>query len=311
MSHPRRQRPHDWDQASRAVADVYFPHRLRVLDGGPDPRLTLHSLDLGPVVLGQVGWGADVAIECEYPDSYEVNLPLTGHLRTRGRYGEVVSLPGHAAAFRPDHLSQISHWDATCTVVGVKLDRAWFERESERVLGSDRVALRAALPDQLVLDRGPGLGWRQLVASLTAHLRDPGLLAGSDLVRQQLAGALAAGLLLTVYPETGSVGAAAPQHVRRVVDAVHDDPARAWTAADMAELAGTSVRRLQEGFQRWLATTPSAYLVDVRLQRARADLRADGSLGVSDVAARWGFSSASRFAAAYRRRYGVPPSADR
>jgi len=30
---------------------------------------------------------------------------------------------------------------------------------------------------------------------------------------------------------------------------------------------------------------------------------------VGDVAARWGFSSASRFAAAHRRRYGTAPSA--
>jgi AraC-like DNA-binding protein len=50
------------------------------------------------------------------------------------------------------------------------------------------------------------------------------------------------------------------------------------------------------------------YLVRVRLRRADADLAADPDATLSDVAARWGFSSASRFAAAYRRRYGHPPS---
>ncbi|MER5389031.1 helix-turn-helix domain-containing protein [Saccharopolyspora sp. NPDC002686] len=46
----------------------------------------------------------------------------------------------------------------------------------------------------------------------------------------------------------------------------------------------------------------------VRLQRARADLEATAGSSVSEVAARWGFSSAIRFAAANRRRYGCTPS---
>lgn len=76
----------------------------------------------------------------------------------------------------------------------------------------------------------------------------------------------------------------------------------------MAVVAGTSVRRLQEGFRRWVGSSPTAYLTEIRLRRAHADLTATPAATVSDVAARWGFSSASRFAAAYRRHYGVPPS---
>ena len=76
----------------------------------------------------------------------------------------------------------------------------------------------------------------------------------------------------------------------------------------MASLAGMSVRRLQEGFRLWMGCTPTEYLVGLRLQRADADLSAGSDATISDVAARWGFSSASRFASAYRRRYGRPPS---
>ncbi len=42
--------------------------------------------------------------------------------------------------------------------------------------------------------------------------------------------------------------------------------------------------------------------------RDGAELVADPTRTVSDVAATWGFSSVSRFAAAYRRRYGRSPS---
>jgi AraC-like DNA-binding protein len=305
----RRAAPRDWDQASRAVAEAYFPHELQPLGGGRDPRLTLRTLDLGPVLVGHVGWGADVRIACDYPGAYEVNMPLTGHLETRGRHGPVASLVGQGAVFRADTPSLISHWDATCTVLGVKFDSAWLDREAERVLGGDRTIVRSLLPDRMELGAGAGRAWRQLVGSLAAHLHDPRLLDGCDLVREQLSGALAAGFLLASCPEAGAGRVPPrPRAIARVVDQLHDDPARAWTAGEMAAVAGTSVRRLQEGFRQWMGCPPSEYLVGIRVQRAHADLRDDPSLTTSAAAARWGFSSASRFAAVYRRRYGRPPS---
>ncbi|MBB3083084.1 AraC family transcriptional regulator [Geodermatophilus sabuli] len=308
MSGRRRRGPSDWGQASRVVAEAYFPHELHLVGGASQPRLTLRTLDLGPVLIGHVGWGADVAVECDYPGAYEVNMPLTGHLESRGRHSPVTSVPGQATVFRADTPSLISHWDATCTVLGVKFSSAWLEREAERVLGADRATTRVTLPDQLDLNSGQGLAWRQLVAGLAAHLRAPDLFGDSTLVRDQLAGALTAGFLLTGCPPGGRGATPQPRTVKRVVDAVRDDPGRPWTAGEMAELAGTSVRRLQEGFREWLDCTPTEYLVDIRLQRGHADLLADRTVTVSDVAARWGFSSASRFAAAYRRKYGCSPS---
>lgn len=287
------------------MADAYFPHQLTPL-GGREPRLTLRTLDLGPVLIGYVGWGADVEVACDYPSAYEVNLPLTGHLESRGRHGTVTSLPGQATVFRADTSSLISHWDATCTVLGVKFDRDWLDREAERVLGTVRAA--GALPDQLRLEHGPARDWRHLVAGLSSQMRECRLFAGQPLVRDQLAGAVSAGFLLASCPDAGHGPPPKPRAIARVVDAVRDDPARAWTAAQMAEVAGTTVRRLQESFRQWVGCTPTEHLVGVRLQHARADLEAHPELSVSEIAARWNFSSASRFAAAFRQRYGCPPS---
>lgn len=299
----------DWQRASQSVAAAYFPHELTPLGGGNDPRLTLRTVDLGPVLIGYVGWGADVAVACDYPAAYEVNLPLTGHLESRGRHGTVTSVAGQATVFRADTPSLISHWDATCTVLGVKFDRDWLEREAERVVG--RAGVGGLLPDQVRLDGdGPGRDWRHLVSGLSSHVSSTPLFADQPIVRAQLAGAVSAGFLLTVCPDDGGP-AARPRMISRVVDAVADDPARAWTAAEMAELAGTTVRRLQEGFRQWMGCTPTEHLLAVRLQRARTDLDRTPGLTVSEVAAAWGFSSASRFAAAFRRRYGHPPSAAR
>lgn len=308
MAAPPDARTRDWDQVSRAVADAYFPHELTLLGGGTAPRPTLRTLDLGPVLIGYVGWGADVAIACDYPNAYEINMPVRGRLESRGRHGAVISTPGEATVFRADTPSLISHWDSTCTVLGVKFDADWLDREAEQVLDRDVVRVGGLVPDQLRLDSGTARDWQQLVTGLAEHLSGPGTFSGSSMVAEQLAGAVSACFLLASCPDDRSSAPPRPRAFASVVDALHDDPARPWTAAQMASLAGMSVRRLQEGFRLWMGCTPTEYLVGLRLQRADADLSAGSDATVSDVAARWGFSSASRFASAYRRRYGRPPS---
>ena len=309
MLEPRRRSiARDWPQASRDVARAYFPHELRPLGSSHEPRLTLRTLTLGPLLIGHVGWGADVAIECDYPGALEINMPLTGHLESRGRFGAVTSVAGQGTVFRPNTPSLISHWDATCIVLGVKIDSAWLEVEAERVLAMDRVRVATLLPERLDLETGAGRTWRQLVLGVATQMHQGEPLHDNELFAQHLAGAITTGLLTTFLEDGPAAGVAQPRAVRRVIEQLHADPARPWTAGELAALAGTSVRRLQEAFRRWVDCTPTQYLTDVRLQRAHADLLADPALTVSDAAARWGFSSPSRLAAAHRRRYGQAPT---
>ncbi|QHE70373.1 AraC family transcriptional regulator [Rhodococcus sp. WAY2] len=300
---------HDWDAASRAVAGAYFPHTLTDLSPDGSLKLSMRTVDFGPVTLGRLGWGADVSIACDYPGAYEVNIPLSGSLESRSPVGDVVSRPGQATVFRANEPTLISRWSGDCSVLGVKFDSEYLEREADRILGTD-VRPKLLLPSQIDLTDASGNSWFRLLRSLTAQLREPSDLLANPVVGPQLAGAITAAFVLAVTPDQDVRRTAPrPRIVKRVLDGLNDDPARAWTAADMAELAGTSVRRLQEGFREYVGRSPSECLLDIRLTRADADLRArEPGVTVSDIAARWGFTHAGRFSAAYRRRYGKSPS---
>lgn len=95
--------------------------------------------------------------------------------------------------------------------------------------------------------------------------------------------------------------------VKRVVDALEAAPERTWTLAQMAQVAGVSGRRLQQGFREQMGMSPTVYLRLVRLERAHRDLTG-GADTVADVAFRWGFTHLGRFADAYRARFGRTPS---
>jgi AraC-like DNA-binding protein len=301
------------EQLSRAVTQAYFPHELTAIGGREvsSSQVTLDTLDLGPVLVGHVGWGVDVQVDCDYPNAYEINIPLRGHLESRGRHGTITSAAGQATVFRANTPTLISKWEANCVVIGVKFDSSWLDREAERVLGRDVARVGAILPDRLELDHGTASEWRRLVSSLAGQLCEPGVFSSLPTVRQQLAGALADAFLLASCPESGTAPVPRPRAISKIVDTIHDDPARPWTVGQMAVLGGMSARRLQEAFRRWLGCAPLDYLIQVRLQRAHSDLANDPTETISNIAARWGFSSASRFAAAYRKRYGNSPSQHR
>ncbi|MBA8826403.1 AraC-like DNA-binding protein [Saccharopolyspora lacisalsi] len=298
----------DWNEAARAVSGAYFPHELTSLSSDGRLDLSMRTVDLGPVTVGRLGWGADVAIECDYPNAYEVNMPLSGRLESVHGSREVVSGAGQGTIFPPNTATPITRWSRDCAVVGVKFDQGCLERERERVLAS-RGPGTSSLPDRLEGRTAETRSWLHFVRMLSADLVHMSELLNSDLIRGQISGAITTGFLLAVSPDCETAPVARPRIVNRVLDQLHDDPARAWTVADMATVAGVSVRRLQEGFREYVGKTPLSCLRDIRLARAHDELElADDSVTVTEVATRWGFTHTGRFAAAYRRNYGVSPS---
>ena len=158
--------------------------------------------------------------------------------------------------------------------------------------------------------------WK-VTADFAGHLLASPEAARSSLVTASVARLLAA-TALAVFPNTALSGPAAadrhsagPPALRRAVSFIDDHADADITVADIAAAAHVTTRAIQFAFRRHLDTTPTAYLRQVRLTRAHADLlTADpgGGQTVTTVAARWGFPSASRFTACYREAYGVPPS---
>lgn len=81
-------------------------------------------------------------------------------------------------------------------------------------------------------------------------------------------------------------------------------------AAAVARAVGLSARQLERLFRRHLGQTPGAYAAGLRLERARALLR-ETAMPVTAVAAACGYTTPSRFSAAYRGRFGRPPRHER
>jgi AraC-like DNA-binding protein len=158
--------------------------------------------------------------------------------------------------------------------------------------------------------------WRSLVSLASAALMDPESPLSSHILADDLARTMATAALhtfpnstMTRQHEPGP-GNVTPATIRRAVAHIDANAHRPLQLNEIAQAAGTSVRALQYGFRQHLDTTPLGYLRRVRLELARQDLEAaDPTQGatVAEVATRWGFPNAGRFAAAYRSAFGVTP----
>src|SRR5438105_740242 len=85
-----------------------------------------------------------------------------------------------------------------------------------------------------------------------------------------------------------------------------------WWAGDdddRLSTAGGSLRTLQRHVAQVLGLAPHAVVQKIRLAAARQTLLSGEVISVLDVALRHGFNHPGRFAIAYTRAFGQPPSA--
>ena len=303
------------DEAREICTQVYFPHRLVVLHEPARFAMSLAAASLGPVSVGLLGYADEVRLETgELETGYEINVPLTGHLRTWTGHADVCATPTTAAVYRPDGRTRLHGWAGGGQLFGMKIDRSALE-EHLAELADRPVRSVVHLAASLDLDRGPGRQWWALARSLAELTHDPDGPLSRPMVARPLAHSVIGAFLHAVdhpYREALTARPAVPRPatIQQAVDLLEAEPEAAWTVVDIAQRVGLSARGLQFGFARHVGVSPTAYLRQVRLRRAHADLLAvdPARHGVAEIASRWGFTNLGRFAATYRERYGRTPS---
>ncbi|MEM1116785.1 MAG: AraC family transcriptional regulator [Bacteroidota bacterium] len=102
-------------------------------------------------------------------------------------------------------------------------------------------------------------------------------------------------------------GGVTPRVVRDVAEYVREHMDEDVSLGDLAGVAGLSPYHFSREYKRTTGESPSAMLRRVRMERSAA-LLASTLWCVSTVAGEVGYQSPSRFAAAFRRHFGVSPS---
>ncbi|WP_143134044.1 AraC family transcriptional regulator [Actinoplanes philippinensis] len=302
----------DLGEVQELMSRRYVEHRTRVVGSAERFVFRSASAAAGPLTVDQLTYQAGMAMVVQPFTSLVVVSLLDGQIGvTAGRR--------HALAGRGEALLYPPH-------VGLDLlmDRMTYQVLQLPLSTVTRLAARAGVAEadfrfEAMTATTPA-GNRQWLATIAYLTR---LLAGSDqsgIPALLLDAAIdtVATATLSVFPNTTMTrgytpgpGQIAPAAIRRAVAFIDAHGADPITLDQIATAAGLSSRALQAGFRRHYETTPTGYLLKVRLEHAHRDLQAaDRTTGatVAGIARRWGFADHSRFTAAYRAAYGQLPS---
>lgn len=85
-------------------------------------------------------------------------------------------------------------------------------------------------------------------------------------------------------------------------------PDETLNLVELAEVAGVSVRQLQQIFKAFTDMPPAHWLRLRRLNGARRDLLRGAGATVAEVAMQWSFWHLGRFSESYRQLFGELPS---
>ncbi|GIF25830.1 AraC-like DNA-binding protein [Actinoplanes tereljensis] len=151
------------------------------------------------------------------------------------------------------------------------------------------------------------LSWS--LTQIEAELRDRPVASG--LVAEHLALVMLIHMLRLHLAEApgagpGWLGGLADPVVAPALRALHADPARAWTVADLAAVAAVSRSTLAARFKQAVGQGPLDYLTGWRIELAAARLRrGDGT--VAAIARAVGYGSESALSTAFKRVTGQSP----
>lgn len=291
---------------------IFTPHRIGLAGHSRHVDARLRADRLGAVTVGYLKYGADVELVHESEiDDYHINIPLSGHAESWCGSESALATRVQAAVFLPRRPAGIK-WPADCVQLCVKFSRADLELHVEGLLGRP-VAKPLNIPVSMDLTTESGRSWLAVLSAFTREFKQSKGILQYPLIGRHVEELLMTGFLLQQPMfhalALGGDESGPPRTIKMAIDLIESRPEEIATITDLAREIGVSVRALQDGFKRHVGVPPLAYLREVRLNRARAELVAasPGSVTVAQTAMKWGFSHLGRFSLAYRRKFGMTP----
>lgn len=305
----------DPGEAEDKVARIFCPHRLTPLRrSAPGFHAVHNTARFDGFSVNYVAYGADVEIDPGKLDRFFLlQIPLAGTAEVRCGAIDVAASPEMASLLSPT-LPTLMTWRRGCKKLIVLVDRHVVESHLSVMIDHpvDRIEFDARVPMSSLA--GQALRAQALLIQDTA-VQSTSLPSGATrLVQRELRNGLV-GLLITTLVHDRSallaspVCAPAPGYVKRAEDFLRAHPDRDICVAELAAVAGVSLRALQEGFRRFRSITLTEAIRDAHLVYWRKLLEAaPAGARVGALAMTAGLTHLGRAAALYAKRYGETPS---
>lgn len=264
-----------------------------------------------PFGLTSIRIGGQARIEVDaHRDMTLLQIPLQGSFISRDRRGDGLLYSAGMNAQLVDALSPMDlEFQPTTRMLILNLSDKQID-----LLGGRKVVEQFTYNNRVVsFDTAAGQAFYQLAHFVMREIENNKETFFNDGLSERLEDCLLASLAaaLETVPQSAHRTGAAPCYVQRAERFMADNLREPLTLDEIVQAAGASARTLHRTFREVRGDTPLGVLKGMRLEKVHAEL-VRGRCGVGDVtriAMNWGFNHMGLFAADYRSRYGMTPSA--
>jgi AraC-like DNA-binding protein len=218
---------------------------------------------------------------------HQISLALDGRLEVEGSAGGGVVDGGHGHFIKSGAMHAFRSLGPNRFMV-LDVPEAWSLELDELESRQDGLVHFSVLPEMHHLVRFVGLAVQR---------------NGGDAVFE---GALAL-LLSTLARDLRGEGSVYPARLRGALAYIHRSYRRPIACEDIAAAGELSVATLHRLFRTWLNTTPTDYLVEVRLSKA-SELLVSTEERIAEIALGVGYGDQSALTRAFRRRFNETPA---
>lgn len=304
----------DLDHARQALTEVFLPLEFSSARTSHTFEMQLNAVNVGRITCGYMRFRDAVHIETAEVENFHIDIPTGGRATMRAGLGSPIRItPQMAAIFmpgRPVEFASEEHF----AQLALMIPHHHLRLEVETLLGRE-LSRPLEFQGEIDLQAPEAQPVIQTLRMVDAASRQQRGLLAHPLATQRLEQVLVHSLLFAqphnyAAELAGPAPATGSRPLSHAVELLRGRPEHPWTVTELAAAVSVSGRSLQEGFRRSLDTTPMTYLRRLRLEKVREELVAaePGTVSVTEIAARWGFSHLGRFAAAYRSEYSERPS---
>lgn len=303
----------NFDEAEVEISKIFCTHRMTPVARGTFGFHAIHNTaQYDGFSVNYLSYGAEVQIEPDTLDHFFLLIvPIFGNTEIICR-SECVPAGRDMASLLSPTLPSIGRWHEGAGNLIIQIDRAMMERHVAATIDrrADRVEFSPFVPLAGGIGDVIGAQARQMmqIAETVACKRT------ARFIQRKLCDALI-GLLIAGVPNNysnlieGPSRGPAPVHVKRVEDFIRAHASQDMSIPELTQIAGVSLRTLQNGFRRFRGLTLTDAIREVRLEQWRALLQTAGKgARASDLALSAGLMHYGRAAESYRQRYGEKPS---
>lgn len=293
---------------------LFWQNRCESGDPGGLIKAQFNGLNLGPISIVYLTFGADVTIEpvCN-EQHFIVQTTLSGQSTTQNGRRVVLTKPSDIAVIDASLPTKI-HFKQGCAHLVLKIDRGLINLKLQALLQQE---INQPVTFDLLTQPNDACkkAWMETMNFLCSFYDKPSpqILQNQHLLNSHID--MAACTLISSQPHNYSERlnidqlSAAPRHVRRVCEFIDANIKGVISMNELCEVSKTTERTLQNAFRKYMGQTPTTFIQSRRLHHLHQALKnAKGYTNVSRIMWEHGINNPGRWAQLYFKRYGCYPS---